>query len=156
MVRPLGVFFRPYTTGDLMRSLLTNAGIRVGWVVCLALGLMGTNGLVASAEQDRSSGRPVLNFVGVTAHSWGTWVVPGVEVEEWVEEARGFCAPEEYCEVNVFEGIELATHEYPVPEANRRGLKWVFVYRHSETPRIVIEEAHGNRDGEKRRWTFQE
>ena len=139
-----------------MRSLLTNAGIRVGWVVCLALGLIGTNGLVGSAEQDRSSGRPVLNFVGVTAHSWGTWVVPGVEVEEWVEEARGFCAPEEYCEVNVFEGIELATHEYPVPEENRRGLKWVFVYRHSETPRIVIEEANGNRDGEKRRWTFQE
>ena len=68
----------------------------MGLVVWLVLGLLGTNGLVSFAEQDRSSGRPVLNFVGVTAHSWGTWVVPGVEVEEWVEEARGFCAPEEY------------------------------------------------------------
>ena len=156
MVRPLGVFSRSNPTGGSIRFLLTSAGVSLGCVVCATLGLMWSNGLVGHAEQDKSSGRPVLNFVGVTAHSWGTWVVPGVEVEDWVEEARGFCAPEEYCEVNVFEGVELATHEHPVPEVNRRGLKWVFVYRHNEIPKIVVEEAHGNPDGEKRRWTFQE
>ena len=67
---------------------------------------------------------------------------------------RGYCAGEDVCEVNVFEGTELATHEYPVPDANRAALKWVLLYRHDETPRIVIEEAHAAPGQEKRRWTF--
>jgi hypothetical protein len=109
--------------------------------------------LDSEARQDRPW--PVLNWVGVTAHAWGGWVLPGVEVEDWVEEARALCAAEEYCEVNVFEGAELATHEYPVPAANRPALKWVFVYRHSETPRIVVEEAHAAPGRDKRKWTLQ-
>ena len=127
--------------------------------VARVLGVCGTAMLVwgacldVEARQDRP--RPALNWVGVTGHAWGGWVLPGVEVEDWVEDARALCAPEEYCEVNVFEGTELVTHEYPVPEANRRALKWVFLYRHNETPRIVVEEAHATPGGEKRRWTFQ-
>jgi len=115
-----------------------------------------------SARQDTSRTPPVLNFVGVTAHAWGTWVAPGLSVEDWVDEARNFCNQEDwgasplYCEVNVFEGVEFATHVYPVPEENRSALKWVFLYRHDETPRIVIEEAHETPGREKRRWTFDE
>ena len=109
---------------------------------------------VAEAEQNSSRVLPVLNFVGVTGHAWGMWVQPGVEVEDWVDEARGFCVPEEFCEVNVFEGPELATHEYPVPELNRRALKWVFVYRQNVAPRIVIEEVGGSSARAKRRWTI--
>ena len=108
------------------------------------------------AQQSEARQPPVLNFVGVTAHAFGGWVHPGGAVEDWVEEARALCAPEDYCEVNVFEGAELATHEYPVPEANQAALKWVFVYQHDETPRIVVEEAHAAPGSEKRRWTFQE
>ena len=132
--------------------------VRVVW----AFGTFGTaallcvGGLDVEARQGEPRRPPVLNFVGVTGHAWGTWVRSDVEVEDWVEEARGLCAPEEYCEVNVFEGADLATHEYPVPEANRAALKWVFVYRHNETPRIVVEEAHPAREREKRRWTFRE
>ena len=69
------------------------------------------------------------------------WVGGGVEVEEWTEEVRRYCESEEYCEVNVFEGVEFATHEYPVPDENRKALKWVFVYRQNETPRIVVDEV---------------
>ena len=141
-----------------MRFRRVSKSARVVWA-CGAVGtavlLVGT-GLGVEAQQPAPRARPVLNFVGVTAHAWGTWVGPGVEVEDWVDEARAYCAPEEYCEVNVFEGVEFATHEYPVPEANREALKWVFVYRHTETPRIVVEEAHATPAREKRRWTFQE
>ena len=118
----------------------------------VAIFLVCTASLAVKAQQDNSQRRPVLNFVGVTGHAWGTWVHPGVEVEDWGEEARGFCAPEEFCEVNVFEGAEFATHEYPVPEVNRGALKWVFVYRQYEIPRIVIEEAHEDPARERRRW----
>ena len=132
--------------------------VRVG----RAFGTFGTAALLCVGGLDVEAGQgeprrpPVLNFVGVTGHAWGTWVRSDVEVEDWVEEARGLCAPEEYCEVNVFEGADLATHEYPVPEANRAALKWVFVYRHNETPRIVVEEAHPAPERERRRWTFRE
>ena len=98
----------------------------------------------------------VLNFVGVTGHVWGAWVEPGTDVETWVTQARGLCGAEEFCEVNVFEGPELATHEYPVPEQNLPGLKWVMQYRHNETPRVVVEEAHAEAGKEKQRWTFDE
>ncbi len=99
--------------------------VRVG----RAFGTFGTAALLCVGGLDVEAGQgeprrpPVLNFVGVTGHAWGTWVRSDVEVEDWVEEARGLCAPEEYCEVNVFEGADLATHEYPVPEANRAALK---------------------------------
>ena len=109
---------------------------------------------VAQVEPDSSRVSPVLNFVGVTGHAWGMWVQPGVEVEDWVDEARGFCVPEEFCEVNVFEGPELATHEYPVPERNRRALRWVFVYRQNVTPRIVIEAVGDSSARSQRRWTI--
>ncbi len=135
-----------------MSGLLTRSRVVLfGSVVVFACG-----GLDGMAQQTEPQRRPVLNFVGVTAHAWGAWVRPGGAVEDWVEEARGLCAPEEYCEVNVFEGAELATHEYPVPEANRAALKWVLVYQHDETPRIAVEEAHVAAGREKRRWTFQE
>jgi hypothetical protein len=114
-----------------------------------------STGVDATARQDVSRPQPVLHFVGVTAHAWGTWVNPGVEVEDWVEEARGYCAPELFCEVNVFEGAELATHEYPVPQANRDALKWVFTYRHDDTPRMVVEEAYTPPGERKRQWTFE-
>jgi len=123
------------------------------------LGACGTAvfllGADLNVEARQEQARPALRWVGVTGHAWGGWVRPGIEVEDWVEDATALCAPEDYCEVNVFEGTELVTHEYPVPEANRPGLKWVFVYRHSETPRIVVEEAHATPAGEKRRWTCQ-
>lgn len=112
-------------------------------------------GARVDVEAQQGQPRPVLNWLGVTGHAWGGWVRPGVGVEDWVEDARALCVDEDYCQVNVFEGPELATHEYPVPEANRQGLKWVFTYRHHETPRIVVEEAHATSGGERRRWTFQ-
>ena len=120
----------------------------VGWLSVLP-GLGG----VAPATAETQFGT-VLRFIGVTGHAWGTWVEPGVEIEDWLDDARGYCAGEDVCEVNVFEGTELATHEYPVPDANRAALKWVLLYRHDETPRIVIEEAHAAPGQEKRRWTF--
>ena len=56
----------------------------------VAIFLLGTASLAVKAQQDNSQRRrPVLNFVGVTGHAWGTWVHSGVEVEDWVEEARG-------------------------------------------------------------------
>ena len=42
--------------------------------------------------------QPVLNFVGVTAHSWGTWVAPGTDLEDWLDEARGYCEGEDVCD----------------------------------------------------------
>jgi hypothetical protein len=125
-------------------------------VACGAAVVLSRAGLDAEAQPGGSRRPPVLNFVGVTAHAWGVWVRPGVEVEDWVEEARDYCAPEQYCEVNVFEGAQLATHEYPVPEANRAALKWVFVYRDDAMPKIVIEEAHAAPGQEKRRWVFED
>ena len=71
------------------------------------------SGLDGMAEQPEAQRRPVLNFVGVTAHAWGAWVRPGVMVEDWVEEARGLCAPEEYCEVNGLRGRRLGDPRVP-------------------------------------------
>ena len=136
-----------------MSGLLKMCGVAGLLSACGTAVFLWGAGPKVEARQDQP--RPVLRWVGVTGHAWGGWVRPGIEVDDWVEDARALCAPEEYCEVNVFEGTELVTHEYPVPEANRRGLKWVFVYRHSETPRIVVEEAHATPGKKKRRWTFQ-
>ena len=96
----------------------------------------------------------VLRWVGTTSHAWGAWVPAGATVEDWVEQAIALCAGDEICEVNVFEGPDLVTHEIPVPEANRPGLKWVFLYRQDETPSVVVEEAHAEPGREPRTWTF--
>ena len=96
-----------------------------------------------------------FQWVGTTGHSWGAWVTPGATVEDWVSEARDLCVEEEFCEVNVWEGAEHATHEIPVPRANRIGLKWVLRYRHNETPRVVVEEV-GAPGPERRTWTFRD
>ena len=124
--------------------------------------LLFGHSLDLGARQNTSPTPPLLNFVGVTAHAWGTWVAPGLSVEDGVDEARTLCNQEDwgssplYCEVIVFEGAERAPHVYPVPESNRSALKWVFLYRHDETPRIIVEEAHEIPGEEKRRWTFDE
>ena len=96
----------------------------------------------------------VFRWVGTTAHAWGAWVTPGASVEDWIEQAIPLCAGEDVCEVNVFEGSEHATHEIPVPEANREGLKWVLRYRRDETPRVVVEEVRAEPGREPRTWTF--
>ena len=111
----------------------------------------------ASAAQDRGAAgaEPVVfRWVGTTAHAWGAWVTPGAAVEDWVGQAIPLCAGEDLCEINVFEGPELATHEIPVPEANRAGLKWVLRYRRDETPPVVVEEVRAEPGREPRTWTF--
>ena len=82
--------------------------------------------------------------------------VPGRYMEDWIDEARAYCSDDDICDVRIFEGPGLATHEVPVPEANREGLRWVFRYRSDETPRIVVEEVHGRGGAEPRRWTFEQ
>ena len=96
----------------------------------------------------------VFRWVGTTAHAWGAWVTPGASVEDWVEQAIPLCAGEDICEINIFEGPEHATHEIPVPEANRAGLKWVLRYRRGERPRVVVEEMRTEPGRELRTWTF--
>ena len=96
----------------------------------------------------------VFRWVGTTAHAWGAWVTPGAAVEDWVEQAIPLCVGEDLCEINVFEGPELATHEIPVPEANRAGLRWVLRYRRDVTPRVVVEEVRAEPGREPRTWTF--
>ena len=109
-------------------------------VVALTPTCITVSGLATSGPARAFRAQPVLNFIGVTAHNWGTWVEPGTEVDDWLNEARGYCAGEALCDVRGFEEPELATHEYPVPEANRAALRWAFTYRDGESPRIVIEE----------------
>ena len=98
----------------------------------------------------------LFNLVGIMAHNWGGWGEPGLEIEDWIDEARAYCSDDDICDVRIFEGPGLATHEVPVPEANREGLRWVFRYRSDETPRIVVEEVHGRGGAEPRRWTFEQ
>ena len=111
----------------------------------------------ARAAQDRGAAdaEPVVfRWVGTTAHAWGAWVTPGAAVEDWVEEAIALCAGEDLCEINVFDGPEHATHEIPVPEANRAGLKWVLRYQRDGAPRVVVEEVRTEPGHEPRTWTF--
>lgn len=111
----------------------------------------------APAGQDRAAAgaEPVVfRWVGTTAHVWGAWVTRGAAVEDWVEEAIALCTGEDLCEINVFDGPELATHEIPVPEANRAGLRWVLRYRRDETPPVVVEEMRPEPGREPRTWTF--
>ena len=123
----------------------------------LVLSLAAPAASPARAAQDRGTAdaEPVVfRWVGTTAHAWGAWVTRGAAVEDWVEQAVALCAGEDLCEINVFEGPEHATHEIPVPEANRVGLKWVLRYRRDGTPRIVVEEARTGPEHEPRTWTF--
>ena len=123
----------------------------------LILGLAATAAGPARAAQDRGAAdaEPVVfRWVGTTAHAWGAWVTPGAAVEDWVEEAIALCAGEDLCEINVFDGPEHATHEIPVPEANRAGLKWVLRYQRGGTPRVVVEEVRSVPGREPRTWTF--
>ena len=110
----------------------------------------------AHAEQDRAAGAEpvVFRWVGTTAHAWGAWVTPGAAVEDWVEQAIPLCTGEDLCEINVFEGPEFATHEIPVPEANRAGLRWILRYRRGGTSRVVVEEVRAEPGREPRTWTF--
>lgn len=96
----------------------------------------------------------VFQPVGVMGHSWGAFVSPGATVESWVGRAKALCAEEELCQVNVFEGPRHVTHEDPVPEANRAGLRWVFTYRHGGSPQVIVEEARTEPGAKPRRWTF--
>ena len=123
----------------------------------LVLGLAPTADGPAFAAQDRraADAEPVVfRWVGTTAHAWGAWVTPGTTVDDWVEEAVALCAGEDLCEINVFEGPEHATHEIPVPEANRAGLKWVLRYQRDGAPRVVVEEVRAEPGREPRTWTF--
>ena len=106
----------------------------------------------AGPRRGRRTGGPPLG--GNHQPRLGRLGPPGATVEDWVEQAIALCAGDEICEVNVFEGSELVTHEIPVPEANRAGLKWVLLYRQDETPRVVVEEAHAEPGREPRTWTF--
>ncbi len=127
--------------------------VGLGWL----LGATGAGRAASAAAQDRAAAdaeQVVLRWVGTTAHAWGAWVRPGASVDDWVEQAVALCGEEEFCEVNVFEGAEHATHEIPVPEANRDGLKWVLRYRHHETPRVLVEEVRTEPGRELRTWTF--
>ena len=119
--------------------------------------LVATAAGPALAAQNRGAADAepvVLRWVGTTSHAWGAWVAPGASVEDWVEQAIPRCAGEDFCEINVFEGPEHATHETPVPEANRAGLRWVLRYRRDETPRVVVEELRAEPGREPRTWTF--
>tara|TARA_A100001037_G_C14824573_1_gene489265 strand:+ start:151 stop:507 length:357 start_codon:yes stop_codon:yes gene_type:complete len=110
--------------------------------------------VLAAGQVARAQG--VFNLVGIMAQNWGVWVEPGLAVEDWIDEARAYCADDDICDVRIFEGPELATHEVPVPEENRAGLRWIFRYRAGETPPIVVEEAHGQGGAEPRTWTFDQ
>ena len=129
------------------------ADLRARWTESTA-----TAGRSLPDVQDRGAADPepvVFRWVGTTAHAWGAWVTPGTAVEAWIEQAIPLCAGEDVCEINVFEGPEHATHEIPVPEANRAGLKWVLRYRRDETPRVVVEEMRAEPGREPRTWTFE-
>jgi dipeptidyl aminopeptidase/acylaminoacyl peptidase len=96
-------------------------------------------GLAHSKTTQQDPEPVVLRWVGTTGHSWGAWVRPGAAVETGSTRPRALCNKEGLCQVNVFEGPEHVTHEIPVPEANRAGLAWAFLYQHDESPRIVVE-----------------
>ena len=126
--------------------------LRAGWTESAAAAATP-----APVAEDRGAADPepvTFRWVGTTAHAWGAWVTPGAAVEDWIEQAIPLCAGEDVCEINVFEGPEHATHEIPVPAANRDGLRWVLRYRRDETPRVVVEEVRTEPGREPRTWTF--
>lgn len=133
--------------------------MKPGWKLLpsvLVVGMAVASAGPARAAQAGADGAEpvVLRWVGTTAHAWGAWVPAGAAVEDWVDQAVALCAGEDFCEVGVFEGPEHATHEFPVPEANRAGLKWILRYRGGGKPRVEVEEARPEPGREPRTWTF--
>ena len=75
-------------------------------------------------------------------------------MEDWVQMGKFLCQGEDFCQINVFDGPELATHVDPVPEENRKALKYVFTYEQGESPLVVVREARPEEGQEPREWTF--
>ena len=121
--------------------------------VAIAIAFLLSVPAVAPAQQ-RGDAPPPLNIIGLTGLSFGAWVEPDTQMEAWVQMARFVCQAEEFCKINVFDGPELATHVDPVPEENRKALKYVFTYQQGETPPIVVREAQPEEGEEPREWTF--
>lgn len=109
---------------------------------------------VGAAAQQRGDAPPPLNIVGLTGLSFGAWIEPETKMEDWVQMARFVCQAEEFCKINVFDGPELATHADPVPEENRKGLKYVLTYEKGESPPVIVREVHTEEGKEPREWTF--
>ena len=105
----------------------------------------------APAQQDG----PPLNPVGLTGLAWGAWIRPDTKMEDWVQMGKRVCQGEEFCKINVFDGPELATHIDPVPEENRKALKYVFTYEEGESPSVTVREVHPEEGKEPREWTFE-
>ena len=106
---------------------------------------------VVPAQQDG----PPLNPVGLTGLAWGAWIRPDTKMEDWVQMGKGVCRGEEFCKINVFDGPELATHIDPVPEENRKALKYVFTYEEGQSPSVTVREVHPEEGKEPREWTFE-
>lgn len=97
---------------------------------------------------------PPLNRVGLTGLAWGAWVRPETKMEDWVQMAKRLCQGEEFCKINIFDGPELATHIDPVPEENRKALKYVLTYQEGESPPVTVREAQPEEGKEPQEWTF--
>ena len=106
---------------------------------------------VVPAQQDG----PPLNPVGLTGLAWGAWIRPDTKMEDWVQMGKRVCQGEEFCKINVFDGPELATHIDPVPEENRKALKYVFTYEEGQSPSVTVREVHPEEGKEPREWTFE-
>ena len=109
---------------------------------------------VGAAAQQQGDGPPPLNPVGLMGLAWGAWVEPDTKMEDWVQMGKFLCRGEEFCKINVFDGPESATHLDPVPEENRKGLKYVFTYEEGESPPVTVREAQPEEGEEPREWTF--
>ncbi len=109
---------------------------------------------LAAAAQQQGDTPPPLNIVGLTGLSFGAWIEPETKMEDWVQMARFVCQAEEFCKINVFDGPDLATHADPVPEENRKGLKYVLTYEKGESPPVTVREANPEEGEEPREWTF--
>ena len=118
--------------------------------VAIAIAFLLSLPAAAPAQQDG----PPLNPVGLTGLAWGAWVRPETEMEHWVQMGKRLCQGEEFCKINVFDGPELATHIDPVPEENRKALKYVFTYEEGESPSVTVREVHPEEGKEPREWTF--
>ncbi|MXX73940.1 MAG: hypothetical protein F4210_11280 [Holophagales bacterium] len=119
----------------------------------LAISIVFVFSLAVGAQQ-QGDAPPPLNIIGLTGLSFGAWIEPDTQMEAWVQVARFVCQAEEFCKINVFDGPELATHVDPVPEENRKALKYVFTYQQGETPPIVVREAQPEEGKEPQEWTF--
>ena len=109
---------------------------------------------VAVTGQQQGDSPPPLNPVGLTGLAWGAWIQPDTKLEDWVQMGKFLCQGEDFCQINVFDGPELATHVDPVPEENRKALKYVFTYEQGESPLVVVREARPEEGQEPREWTF--